>query len=233
MKIEFQDHIDDYLLGRLSEEDCKAFEEQLMKDEELFEQLKFTRDVQAAMKSRNEKLVKLRAWEKEKLKVEVVRHGNHRLLYWASGIAAVIVVGVFIVNRFFSSTSPLSHKLEYVAYSPNQRKTVDHRPYARIDETEKSLAMNNIQTMDRQILFLLKEQEMLEYRRRPDERGDNDIIDSLETIKKELDRLYYLKAQAYYELQRYDEALNSLRSICNHDSEYGIKADSLYRIMQP
>ena len=75
MKIEYQDHIDDYLLGRMSDEDSKVFEQELKNDDELREQMEFTKDVQTATKSRNEKLAKMREWEDD-YEWEDDRRGN-------------------------------------------------------------------------------------------------------------------------------------------------------------
>ena len=43
MKKEFQDRIDNYLLHRMTEEQRKAFEQELLTDEELRDQLEFGR----------------------------------------------------------------------------------------------------------------------------------------------------------------------------------------------
>lgn len=63
MKINFQDRIDDYLLGRMFNEERNSFELEAAEDTELQEQLQFTKTVQKATKSRNEKLAAMEEWK--------------------------------------------------------------------------------------------------------------------------------------------------------------------------
>ena len=55
MKKEYQDRIDDYLLDRMTEEERRAFENDIENNKELREQMKFTGMVQGALKSKVEK----------------------------------------------------------------------------------------------------------------------------------------------------------------------------------
>ncbi len=54
MKKEYQDRIDDYLLDRMTEEERRAFENDIENNKELREQMKFTEMVQGALKSKVE-----------------------------------------------------------------------------------------------------------------------------------------------------------------------------------
>lgn len=65
MKIEDQDRIDNYLLNRMSGEERQAFERDMEQDKELREQVEFTKDIQTALKSRNEKLARMQEWQEE------------------------------------------------------------------------------------------------------------------------------------------------------------------------
>ena len=55
MKKEYQDRIDDYLLDRMTEEERRAFENDIENNMELREQMKFTEMVQGALKNKVEK----------------------------------------------------------------------------------------------------------------------------------------------------------------------------------
>lgn len=55
MKKEYQDRIDDYLLDRMTEEERRAFENDIENNKELREQMKFTEMVQGTLKSKVEK----------------------------------------------------------------------------------------------------------------------------------------------------------------------------------
>lgn len=128
MKTEFQDRIDEYILGRMSDEVKAQFEAEVNQDESKREQLEFTRNVKAAISSREDKLAKLKMMQmmydrKQKLVAASMRatgtddcHYSPSPQYiekkkpsrrigwwaWASGIAAVLVIGLFIVNPSFN-----------------------------------------------------------------------------------------------------------------------------------
>jgi len=55
MKKIYQDRIDDYLLDRMTEEERRAFVNDIENNMELREQMKFTEMVQRALKNKNEK----------------------------------------------------------------------------------------------------------------------------------------------------------------------------------
>ena len=67
MKIDFQEKIDDYVLGKMSAEDRDKFEKEVSQDIEKQEQLKLTQNVSTAIKSRNEKLAMMQKWEQERI----------------------------------------------------------------------------------------------------------------------------------------------------------------------
>ena len=93
MKIDFQEKIDDYVLGKMSAEDRDKFEKEVSRDIEKQEQLKLTQNVSTAIKSRNEKLVMMQEWEQKRAA------SNRKIMAWASsaiGVAAVLLVGVFL-----------------------------------------------------------------------------------------------------------------------------------------
>ena len=128
MKNVFQDKIDEYVLGRMSDEDKAQFEAEVSHDESKREQLDFTRNVKGAISSREDKKAKLkmiqRVYDREHKQVAASMRAtgtydchystapqnveekkpSKRILWWASGIAAVLVMGLFIVNPFDSDT---------------------------------------------------------------------------------------------------------------------------------
>lgn len=126
----FQDRIDDFLLGRMSEEEKEQFILEVEQDEEKQQQLEFTRNVKDAICSREDKLKELtkfqNMYEEEHHVVSSIRPSgtdycaepalHERLVYaakskvshrkrwlWISGIAAVLVVGLFVITPLFES----------------------------------------------------------------------------------------------------------------------------------
>lgn len=126
MNIDFQDRIDEYVLGRMSDEDKLRFESEVAQDEGKKEQLELTRNVKTAISSRQEKLAAL-ARMKDRYDEEhhvaaialrptatdacrpcratpehakATKPSSKKIWLWASGIAAVLIVGFFVVTPF-------------------------------------------------------------------------------------------------------------------------------------
>lgn len=124
MKKDFQDRIDEYILGRMADEEKAQFEAEVNQDESKREQLEFTRNVKGAISSREDKMAKLkimqRMYDREHLQVAASMRAtgtndcqyspdyqcakekkpSKRLWWWASGIAAVFVIGIFTLAPF-------------------------------------------------------------------------------------------------------------------------------------
>lgn len=131
MKTDFQDRIDEYILGRMTDEEKAQFEAEVNQDESKKEQLEFTRNVKGAISSREDKMAKLkimqRMYDREHNQVAASmratgtddckytlapqyveeKRPSRRIWWWASGIAAVLVIGLFIVNPFGNEFSPI------------------------------------------------------------------------------------------------------------------------------
>ena len=128
MKKDFQDSIDEYIHGRMTDEEKAQFETEVSHDESIREQLEFTRNVKSAISSREDKMAKLKMMQRmydrkhqqvaasmratgtddcqyspAPLHVEE-KKSSKRIWWWALGIAAVLVIGLFVVNPFGSDT---------------------------------------------------------------------------------------------------------------------------------
>lgn len=101
MRLEYQDSIDRYLLNRMSEEERILFEDKCAENSELKEQLEHTQDVRVAISDRNEMLKRIQAWDDEydaKVKQKKVAAHKMRVSFiWISGIAAVVILGYFLL----------------------------------------------------------------------------------------------------------------------------------------
>ena len=64
MKKDFQDRIDEYILGRMTDEEKAQFEAEVNQDESKREQLEFTRNVKGAISSREDKMAKLKMMQR-------------------------------------------------------------------------------------------------------------------------------------------------------------------------
>ncbi len=128
MKKNFQDRINEYIHGRMTDKEKAQFETEVSHDESKREQLEFTRNVKGAISSREDKMAKLkmmqRMYDRKHQQVATSMRAtgaddcqyspapqnveekkpSKRIWWWASGIAAVLVIGLFVVNPFGSDT---------------------------------------------------------------------------------------------------------------------------------
>lgn len=253
MKIEFQDNIDDYLLGRMSDEDSKAFEQEMRNDDELREQMEFTKDVQTATKSRNEKLAKMEKWQGDykwddesmvaatagyratgsgydccqnmasEQTFEKPRSSRRRYVYWISGIAAVFIMGFFLIHNFMGSED----NMMYVPSSIEYKTMRGGGNYANI---EKLLVNKNYEDALKQIE--IEEEKIYEQFSATDSISDVErrAYDQM-LIQEKTDELSWMKVYALHGVDRRDDALKLLDQLRQSEGEYKNKADSLYHII--
>jgi len=154
MKIDFQEKIDDYVLGKMSAEDRDKFEKEVSQDIEKQEQLKLTQYVSTAIKSHNEKLAMIQEWEQKRAAF------NRKIMAWASsaiGVAAVLLVGVFLFvpkedsiedNRLISMDGVGSHGLRIEIESFNGPKIYKDETY----RNHKNIEMKNMTEEQKEIV---------------------------------------------------------------------------------
>ena len=254
MKIEFQDRIDDYLLGRMSDEERNSFESDAAEDAELKEQLQFTETVRQATKSRNDKLAAMEewkddyVWEDERVAAaspaeyrptgsgynycpapstyktrSMPRSSGRKFLYWISGIAAVFVVGFFLIQNLYVANSP-------VEYMPSPRMN-DMSLRAGSDNSEIELLLS--QKKYDEALELIQEK----YLAVQDDSLDivqDETMDAeqkeydMQIVKDKQNELKWLKAHALLGLSQQETALRILDELRSEEGYYQMAADSLY-----
>lgn len=97
MRLEYQDDIDRYLLGRMSDEERTLFEAKCANNPEMKEQLEHTQNVKAVISERNKMLERIQRWDEEyDEEKKAASHKKRAAIYWSSGIAAAFVVGYFL-----------------------------------------------------------------------------------------------------------------------------------------
>ena len=121
----FQDRIDEYLLhgDNMSEEAKAQFLKEIEEDTEKKEQYELTKNIKKALKSRGDKLKAMAEFQEEyeaqdEMRIKacscpcpeyrvaediIVGHKSNfrKKLVWFSGIAAVLVIGFFVINPLF------------------------------------------------------------------------------------------------------------------------------------
>ena len=230
MKIEFQDRIDDYLLDRMSDEERKKFEADAAEDEELKEQLQFTETVQQAIKSRNEKLAAMEEWKNDYVWEETrsaSRSSGRGIFYWISGIAAVFVVGFFLIQNLYVANSPSGYmsstKINDVAFrGSSDNSEIDLLLRQKKYEDALSLIEEKYLAVKEDSLDIVQDETMDAERKEYD----------MQIVKYKRDELKWLKAQALLGLSQQETALRILDELRNEEGDYQMAADSLYNLIK-
>lgn len=99
MKFEYQETIDEYVLGRMPKAKRSSFENDIKTNSELNDQLQYTQNLKNLMSDRAEKLKLMQKWDEE-------RNPKSHIWFWSTGIAAVLILGVYYVIPFNEDVSP-------------------------------------------------------------------------------------------------------------------------------
>jgi pantoate kinase len=252
MKQEFQAQIDKYVLRQMDEAEMSAFEQDVAVDAEIQEQLQFTQEVASATRSREEKLAKMQEWEddyewKDERNVAAARYrptgsgyescpapsmeqtramprsSARQYLYWISGIAAIFIVGFFLIYNFMGSEDNVMFDPSSIEY----RVMRGGENYANI---EKLLVDKKYEDALKQIE--IEETEIIEQRTATDSISDVErrAYDQM-LIQEKTDELSWMKVYALLGVDRRDDALRLLDQLRQSEGEYKSKADSLYLLI--
>ena len=230
MKIEYQDRIDDYLFGRMSDEERRLFEADAAKDAELKEQLTFTENVRQSMRSRSEKLAAMKEW-KEDYQWSDAPAANRsgaavRVLYWVSGIAALFVVGFFLTRSFIvtdngNGSEPSWENGDAIVRAGSDNSDIDSLLNQRKYEEALDLIASKEQTIENDLEETSQDSTLNE--RQKDY--------SLQLAKAKQDELKWLEVQARLGLGQEEIAIRLLDDLRKEAGDYQMKADSLYNLL--
>ncbi|MBR5169849.1 MAG: hypothetical protein IKW85_04715 [Muribaculaceae bacterium] len=230
MDIDIQDKIDRYLLGQMSSEEREAFEREIQQDAELKDQVEFTRNMQAAIKSRGKKLDKMALWD---LEADETREHHItgrakprwvKLLYWTSGIAAILIAGIIFNTMIVHG--PTGGPLGQVDKGLGNDGAVYRGggDYAGIDslltQGRYDKALELVKAEEDKIL-----QEMTSVS--SEESGEKAEYEVL-VLQGELEKLQWLEVKALLGLGDKDATKAILNQLRQSDGEYRSQADSLY-----
>lgn len=153
MRLEYQDNIDRYLLGRMSDEERALFEAKCAENTELKEQLEHTRDVKTVISERSKMLVQIQQWDNEYEEERRTESRKKRYaLYWVSGIAATLAVGYFLFSSSYTELED-SGVLASIKQENNNCNKIQVQTDTMVHESheqEKLLAQNEVEEQDRE-----------------------------------------------------------------------------------
>lgn len=250
MNNEYQDKIDRYLLGKMSETESLDFEKDIINNKNLKEQFEFTKNVKEAIVGRKRRLAQIKEWKEAyeaknnsegdyrptgsgyeysiKPNTEIKlkpRTSTRRYLYWISGIAAIFVVGFFIVSPYLYEKEGSPDHPIYVNITC-LRSTVDNSKIAKgINEGNYSLALEQIEEEVKKL-----ESEKLQIEQGKDKMDGDEYAYLKDFHEIQLDELNLLKAYALLGLKRTEEAMGVLDEIRQRGSKFNVQADSLYNL---
>lgn len=251
MNQEYQDRIDNYLLGQMSETESLDFEKDIINDKDLKEQFEFTKNVKEAIVGRNRRLAQIMEWKeayeaKNKFVEEEYRptgsgydynispqteiklkplSSKRRYLYWISGIAAIFVVGFFMFSPIVFEKSGNSDHPIYVNVS-SLRSTKDNADVAKIiNDGNYNLALEQIEEKAKKEVS-----ESLQIEKDKSKIDGEEYVYLKEVHEIQMDELNLLKAYALFGLNRTEEAMSILDGIRQRESKFKAQADSLYNL---
>ena len=250
MNQEYQDRIDKYLMGQMSEQDSRVFENEIANTRGLKEQFEFTKNVKEAIVGRNRRLAQIKEWKeayeaknktegdyrptgsgyeysikpKAETKLEP-RISTRRYLYWISGIAAIFVVGFFVISPIFFEKGGSLDQSIFVNVS-SLRSTKDNGGIAKIiNEGNYGLALDQINEKENEL-----ESDIMQTEQDKDKMDGEEYAYLKEVYEIQKDELNLLKAYALFGLKRTEEARSILDGMRQRDSKFKAQADSLYNL---
>ena len=151
------------------------------------------------------------------------RSSGRRIFYWMSGIAAVFVVGFFLIQNLFVADSPNE-------YMPSPRMN-DMTLRAGSDNSDIELLLGQKKYED---ALELIEEKYLTVKEDSLEIVQDETVDAerkeydMQIVKDKQDELKWLKAHALIGLNKQAAALNLLDELRSEEGYCQMAADSLY-----
>ena len=151
------------------------------------------------------------------------RSSGRKYLYWISGIAAIFIVGFFLIHNYMGGK-------EDMMFNPSSIEYSTMRGGGNYENIEKLLVDKNYEDAMKQIE--IEETKIAEQRTATDSIADEErrAYDRM-LIQEKADELSWMKVYALLGADRRDDALQLLDELRHTEGEYKEKADSLYLIV--
>lgn len=228
MDTQIQDKIDSYLLGRMTEEEKKAFEAEMETDEELKKQYLFTKALKKELGEHARLKEKMGQWDEEREKVNerpVSSSSKRKWMYAAVGMAAAVLVAFFFLHIETSDVgNPPIRGGGDSTFNKEVDSLVEKKEYAEaLEEIE-----GKVTDCDNYIIFYKKcidntvSEEEEEEKLSPEEAEIE-----LKKTEAELMDLKLMKAQVLLKMGEKDKAADILKELSHEDSTVQEKAKEL------
>ena len=228
MDTQIQDKIDSYLLGRMTEEEKKAFEAEMETDEELKKQYLFTKALKKEVGEHARLKEEMGQWDEEREKVDerpVSSSSKRKWMYAAVGMAAAVLVAFFFLHIETSDVgNPPIRSGGDSTFNKEVDSLVEKKEYAKaLEEIE-----GKVTDCDNYIIFYKKcidntvSEEEEEEKLSPEEAGIE-----LRKTEAELMDLKLMKAQVLLKMGEKDKAADILKELSHENSIVKEKAKEL------
>jgi hypothetical protein len=208
-----QDIIDNYILGKMSDEERLAFEQEMSQDKSLQEEVALQRDIVRAIRLKAAK-EHLQAVERE-IQAKERRRKVFAIRLSSVAIAACLALGIFFyvdtANSYISYGLNIQHEIIVTKGASRGGESYSEQAFDAINKKDFDKALAIIEEGEKlKFTFsdpnpALQEQALLEYKM---EQGD----------------LQWYKAVAYMSKGRWIKAKRSLKEIATSDSYYKAEA---------
>ena len=210
----YSDKIDSYLLDNMSEDDKTKFENELSSNDKLKEDLEFTTLVRDEIKDRNEKLRFIQS-------VKAKKSRSIKLVYSITGIAAAIIMGLFIITPN-NSVLPVVDVNYYSSYraAGDILKIADLINEGKYKEALTAIEQEQNQVSDELNIIMESTSD-----------GDNSerIEYESQLAKSDLYELAWLKANALIGTKDYKQASEILEQLQKEDGPHKKEASELLK----
>lgn len=210
----YSDKIDSYLLDNMSEDDKTKFENELSSNDKLKEDLEFTTLVRDEIKDRNEKLRFIQS-------VKAKKSRSIKLVYSITGIAAAIIMGLFIITPN-NSVSPVVDVNYYSSYraAGDILKIADLINEGKYKEALTAIEQEQNQVSDELNIIMESTSD-----------GDNSerIEYESQLAKSDLYELAWLKANALIGTKDYKQASEILEQLQKEDGPHKKEVSELLK----
>lgn len=234
MKSEYQDKIDEYLLGRMTPEEGAEFEEKTHQNLELNEQLEFTRLLKDELKSKEKKRRLMHQWEQENALQQNFKKVRSRIRVWISGMAAILIIGLVIGNAIvFTHSTNTAFPTPYVDAELYRGDDFMQQAANLINEKKYSEALAYITDGMKDTKKCLADTQKKLLTTNPEH---EELVEELQykvvVYEADLQSLTWVRANALCGLGQLQEALDDLETLKGTHSPLAQKADSLYQTIK-
>lgn len=238
MKTIIQDKIDNYLLGKMSDDERKSFETELEADPDLKKDFLFAKALKEELGCRAKQEEQLSQWDKEIEHSAAQASGAKRKwIYAVTSLAAIAIFGFFFTFPKSDISDTMNkesirgtdtHFADIVSLIENHQYE-DALSVIKDKETENEGLINYYESLSSDSKNINDDEKTRMTIASEDTTNLEEVQEMLDEALNEQAELKWLKAQAYIGLGKIVTAIELLEDIRKSDFELKQKADSLYK----